>query len=109
LQREIGKALRISVRPAVDFAYSVPEADELFVDPVDGKLLGSRVWGACCFERKHLIPFIYVLHFSLKLPGEYGLWVMGSVAIAWLLESLIGFYLTLPKRLINKPLVSANN
>lgn len=96
LEREVGKAVRISVRPTG--ADQGGDADELFVDPVDGKLLGSRVWGACCFERKHLVPFIYVLHYSLQLPGDYGLWVMGTVAVIWLVESLIGFYLTLPKR-----------
>ncbi|MCQ8130340.1 PepSY-associated TM helix domain-containing protein [Methylomonas rivi] len=95
LNREVGKAVRISVRPAN--ADQPVDADELFVDPVDGKLLGGRVWGACCFERRHLIPFVYVLHYSLQLPGETGLWVMGSAAIVWLFESLIGFYLTLPK------------
>ncbi|MGY6277541.1 PepSY-associated TM helix domain-containing protein [Methylomonas sp. MgM2] len=95
LNREAGKAVRITVRPAD--AGREADADELFVDPVSGKVLGGRIWGACCFERRHLIPFIYVLHYSLQLPGELGLWVMGSVAIVWLLESLIGFYLTLPK------------
>ncbi|MDO9105482.1 MAG: PepSY-associated TM helix domain-containing protein [Methylovulum sp.] len=97
LQREAGKATRIAVRPPVGDSNPVVAADELFVDPVDGKLLGSRIWGACCFERKHLIPFIHVLHYSLQLPGDYGLWAMGSIAIAWLVEVLVGCYLTLPK------------
>jgi len=96
LNREVGKAVRITVRPTD--ADQLTDADELFVDPVSGKLLGGRIWGACCFERRHLIPFIYVLHYSLQLPGEVGLWVMGSVAVIWLVESVIGFYLTLPKR-----------
>ncbi|MBS4052612.1 MAG: PepSY domain-containing protein, partial [Methylomonas sp.] len=38
LNREVGKAVRISVRPAN--ADQPVDADELFVDPVDGKLLG---------------------------------------------------------------------
>jgi uncharacterized iron-regulated membrane protein len=95
LSREAGKAVRITVRPAD--SEQAAEADELFIDPVDGKLLGGRVWGACCFERRHLVPFVYVLHYSLQLPGEAGLWVMGTVAVVWLLEALIGFYLTLPR------------
>lgn len=95
LTHEPGKALRVTVRP-VD-PNQEPAADELFVDPVSGKVLGGRRWGACCFERRHLIPFIYAFHYSLQLPGEVGLWVMGVAAIIWLFESLIGFYLTLPK------------
>jgi len=95
LQREVGQSAKVSVRPAG--AGLGEDADELFIDPVDGRLLGARVWGACCFEPEHLIPFIYVLHYSLHLPGEIGLWLMGVVAIIWLLECLLGFYLTLPK------------
>lgn len=95
LTREPGKTLRVTVRPSDP--NQEPVADELFVDPISGKVLGGRLWGACCFERQHLIPFIYAFHYSLQLPGEVGLWVMGLAAIVWLFESLIGFYLTLPK------------
>ncbi len=95
LQHQVGQAVRVTVRPAGEGRGE--DADELFIDPVDGKLLGGRIWGACCLERQHLIPFIYVLHYSLQLPGEIGLWLMGVVAIVWLFESLLGFYLTLPK------------
>jgi hypothetical protein len=33
---------------------------------------------------------------SPALPGVWGTWLMGGVAIVWLLDSLVGFYLTLP-------------
>ncbi|EIC30072.1 MULTISPECIES: PepSY-associated TM helix domain-containing protein [Methylomicrobium] len=100
LTREPGNALQVTVRPADP--NQEPAADELFVDPVSAEVLGGRLWGACCFERRHLIPFIYAFHYSLQLPGEVGLWVMGMAAIIWLFESLIGFYLTFPKFSTNR-------
>lgn len=70
--------------------------DEVFVNPVTGAWLGQRLWGACCFERKQLLPFLYSIHYSLHLPELWGLWLMGVVAAAWAIDSFVGFYLTLP-------------
>src|SRR3546814_15911743 len=36
------------------------------------------------------------LHRSLLLPGRWGNWLLGGVAIAWLGLTLMGIYLTLP-------------
>ena len=54
----------------------------IFVDPSRGDILGRRQWGACCFARQHEIPFLYKLHYSLHLPGEWGVWLMGLVALS---------------------------
>lgn len=72
--------------------------DEVFLDPVTGAWLGQRRWGACCFERKQLIPFIYSVHYTLHLPEYWGLWLMGVIAAAWAIDCFVGFYLTLPSR-----------
>jgi len=47
------------------------------------------------------------LHYSLHLPemwgiDRWGIWLLGGVAIIWLIDSFVGFYLTLPKS-ANKP------
>lgn len=70
--------------------------DELFADPVTGQVLGTRQWGSGSLERKNLIPLINRLHYSLLLPGQWGITVMGVIALVWALNSLAGFYLTLP-------------
>lgn len=75
---------------------ATPEFDQVFADPVTGRVLGTRLWGECCLERKNLIPFLYTVHSSLKLPGVWGALVMGGVAILWLVDCFVGFYLTLP-------------
>ncbi len=71
--------------------------DEIFVDGATRQILGGRLWGAARFDRAHLIPFLYKLHYSLHLPGSWGIWLMGGVALAWMLDCLVGFYLTLPR------------
>lgn len=42
-----------------------------------------------------ILPFIYELHYSLKL-GTFGLWLFGIAATIWTLDCFVGFYLTLP-------------
>ena len=73
-----------------------PSADWFSLDPVSGEILGARVWGACCFSRAHLIPFLYTFHYSLSLPGALGTLLMGIIALVWLLDGFIGAALTFP-------------
>lgn len=70
--------------------------NQMFLDPADGEVLGVRRFGACCLQRENLIPFLWELHQSLYLPSPWGRWLMGSVAIIWLADSVVGFVLTLP-------------
>lgn len=74
-----------------------PAADNLFVDPATGTVLGGRLWGAARMDAPHLIPFLYRLHYSLHIPGNWGNWLMGGIALAWMLDCVVGFYLTLPR------------
>jgi uncharacterized iron-regulated membrane protein len=94
LDWEAGRAvaLRIEGRGGEDLPY-----DQVFVDPVNGKVLGGREWGACCFAPSRLMPFLYRLHYSLTLPGVWGVLLMGGVGILWTLDCFIGFALTLPR------------
>jgi uncharacterized iron-regulated membrane protein len=99
LHHEPGSSLDIFVEPRIDPATNAPYAvpyNQVFLHPATGEILGTRLWGACCFERENLISFLYTLHYSLHLPEKIGLWVMGLVAIVWALDSLVGLYLTFP-------------
>ncbi|WP_127090843.1 PepSY-associated TM helix domain-containing protein [Aquabacter cavernae] len=88
--------LRAMARGDAEMAAGDPPADWFSLDPVSGAILGSRVWGACCVSREHLIPFLYTFHHSLSLPGALGVLVMGGVALFWLLDGFIGVALTFP-------------
>lgn len=95
-----GKSYEVRVEPRIDVATGRPHAvdfNRLYVDPTTGQILGRRQWGAIRLDRAHFIPFIDVLHRTLHLPGKWGMWLTGAVAIVWLVSSLLGAWLTLPR------------
>ncbi|MES2452040.1 MAG: PepSY-associated TM helix domain-containing protein [Pseudomonadota bacterium] len=89
-----GESVSIYVGPRQDAA--APAYNQVFVDPATGDILGRRMGGAVRFDRAHLIPFLYRLHYSLHLDG-WGDVLMGVVALAWMIDCFVGFYLTLPR------------
>jgi len=78
--------------------------NQVFVDPVTGAEIGKRQWGAVWpISRETVISFLYRLHYTLHIPemwgiSRWGLWLMGGVAVLWMLDCFVGFYLTLPPR-----------
>ena len=70
--------------------------DEVFLDGADGHMVGAREvrpgW-----DRRHLMQGVYVLHYTL-LAGTWGRWIMGVVALGWLVGAGVGLYLTFPTR-----------
>lgn len=82
-------AARDAVRP---LAY-----DQLFVDPGTGEVLGRRLWGTCCLARQQILPFLVHFHYSLHLPGNIGLTLMGIVGLLWFLDSFTGLVLAWPR------------
>jgi uncharacterized iron-regulated membrane protein len=60
-----------------------------------GEELGRLFWGAVPTTRAGVMPFVYQLHMTL-IAGEVGAWILGIAALAWTLDSFVGFYLTLP-------------
>ncbi|MCE6981636.1 PepSY domain-containing protein, partial [Pseudomonas frederiksbergensis] len=86
--------------PRNDPASGEPYAEKntvFYLDPVSGLTLGQRYWGECCFSRENFMPFMLELHYSLTLPGNWGILLMGVVAIMWVIDCLIAVLLTLPR------------
>lgn len=71
--------------------------NQVFVEPSTGEILGKREWGTISVAKQDLIPFLYVLHYSLHIPGSAGLWIMGIAAIVWIFDCFVGAYLTFPR------------
>jgi uncharacterized iron-regulated membrane protein len=97
---EPGHALMLGVTGRLDPATGKPRKigySQVFLDPVSGERLGEREWGALRVDRAHLIPFLYALHYSLHLPERWGMWLMGMIALAWVLDCFVGLWLTLPR------------
>jgi uncharacterized iron-regulated membrane protein len=70
--------------------------DYLLLDPVTGAERGRLSRGSAPAALHDMLPFIYRLHFSLAL-GAAGGWILGLTAIVWTFDSLVGFYLALPR------------
>jgi len=104
---EEGHAASFLVRPLTDPTTGKPyllDYNNVFVDPVTAEITGQRDSLAVSLSRRSLMPFLRTVHYSLHIPAfwgtdRWGYWLMGGIALVWLLDSFVGFYLTLPRRL----------
>ncbi len=102
---EAGASWNFGVEPRLDPSTQrlyEPGYNEVFVDPVTGRELGRRDWGAAWpVTQETCVSFLYILHDSLHIPemwgtDRWGLWLLGGVALIWTADCLVGFALTLP-------------
>lgn len=84
------------IDPATGEDYPL-EGDQLFVDPYTGEKLGIRDNATLALDRQHLVETLFMVHRYLLL-GETGTKILLVVAIAWLVSTVIGFYLTFPPK-----------
>ena len=107
LSVEAGHSYEFGVDPRVDPVTRKlyePGFNQVFVDPANGAELGKREWGAGWpITKETFVSWLYVLHFTLHLPemwgiDDWGLWLMGGIALIWTIDCFFGFYLTLPAR-----------
>jgi uncharacterized iron-regulated membrane protein len=107
LALEEGHAASFLVRPLADPATGKPyvlDYNNVFVDPVTAQITGRRDSQAVSLSRRSLMPFLRTVHYSLHMPAfwgtdRWGYWLMGGVALVWLLDSFVALYLTTPRRL----------
>lgn len=90
------------VDPSTGRRYAL-DYDHVFVNPVTGEIAGKRLWGKVSLRPEHLMSFLYKLHYSLQIPAwrgidSWGVWLMGIVALVWLVDSFVAFVLTLPPK-----------
>jgi uncharacterized iron-regulated membrane protein len=92
--------LRASANLKLDVAPRQPGVslgfNQLFVDPTDGRIVGTRQTGPG-WDRRHIVEAIFQLHQNL-LGGKWGRWIMGIAALGWFLGSFVGLYLTFPAK-----------
>lgn len=107
LHPEVGESLSFGIDARVDPTTKKlfePGFNQVFIDPVSGAELGKREWGAVWpITKETLVSFLYRLHYTLHIPemwgiDYWGLWLMGGIAMIWMFDSFVGFYLTLPIR-----------
>lgn len=105
LVAEPGHTLMMSVEPRIDPATGAPFElgyNQVAVDPATGNIQGRREWGKVSLTRENLLPFLYKLHYSMHIPAglgiELGVWFMGLIAIAWVLDTFIALWISFPSR-----------
>jgi uncharacterized iron-regulated membrane protein len=103
LATEPGEAFGVYVEPRIDAASGKPyevDYNQVAVDPASGAVQGRRMWGRASLARLDLLPFLYRLHYSLHLPavGGYdtGVLLMGGIAVAWVLDTLVALWISFP-------------
>ncbi len=69
---------------------------QVFIDPYTGRIQGQREWGEFRFSLNALMPFLYRLHYTFAIP-DWGVIIMGIVALLWVIDCFAGAYLTYPK------------
>lgn len=100
-----GQAFVVFVQPRTNPATGQPWAldhNQIALDPVTGQVQGRRLWGAVSLSRENLLPFLYKLHYSMHIPAgfgiELGVWFMGLLAIAWVLDCVVALAIAFPSR-----------
>lgn len=104
---EEGHAAGYFVQPRTDRATGKPFRlgyNQVFVDPVTAEVRGQRDSAAVSLRPETLMPFLRKLHYMLHVPAMWGTdrvgwWIMGTVALVWLLDSFVALCLTMPRRL----------
>jgi uncharacterized iron-regulated membrane protein len=71
--------------------------DEVFVNPYKGQVQGHRLSSANSVAPAQLMPFLFKLHHSLALPGQWGTLLLGVVSLVWTLDCFVGAWLTWPR------------
>jgi uncharacterized iron-regulated membrane protein len=105
LATEPGHVLSLFGAPRVDPKTGQPyelSYNQLAVDPATGKVQARRMWGEVSLARENFLSFLYKLHYSLHLPEsggvDYGMLLMGIVAIVWTLDCFVALWLAFPNR-----------
>lgn len=103
---EEGHAAGYFVQPRIDPASGKAFRlgyNQVFVDPVTAEVRGRRDSTAISLKPETLMPFLRKLHYMLHVPAVWGndrigWWIMGTVALVWLVDSFVAIYLTMPRR-----------
>ncbi|WP_027468185.1 PepSY-associated TM helix domain-containing protein [Deefgea rivuli] len=81
--------------PATKLPYELGFS-QIFIDPYSGRIQGQREWGEFRWSSHALMPFLYRLHYTFAIP-DWGVVIMGIVALLWVIDCFAGAYLTFPK------------
>jgi uncharacterized iron-regulated membrane protein len=91
-----GRSTHVHLSRRPEAPETEPRQIQAFVDPHTGELLGWRDRFAAKVDPPHLMRFLYVLHYDLRL-GDGGYLFIGIVGLLWLLDHVAAIVLSFPK------------
>jgi uncharacterized iron-regulated membrane protein len=108
--RKPGEPYAAIVEPRINPATNTPyhlDLSVLYLDPYTGKEIGRDLYSRDIWPitSRNIMPIINRLHYQLAIPGNFGTYLFGIVALFWTIDCLVSLYLTFParKRSSNKP------
>lgn len=103
IKRAFGESVRVDLKAEANTIL------EVYVNPFTGQILGSRERGLFSLDRKYFVPMMFRLHSNLYLPDRWGFWLLGIVALIWMVDCFVGLYLTLPSTAKSTAPLPSNN
>lgn len=100
LHREANESTSVWMVPRPDPLTGKPYDlgfDEVILNPYTGDIIATRRSEDIGVGRDTILETVFRLHYSM-LAGKGGEFFLGGVALVWLLNCLIGFYLTMPEK-----------
>jgi uncharacterized iron-regulated membrane protein len=87
------------IDPTTDKPYPL-DFSVLYLDPYSGKELGrdrgnTDLWP---ITSKNVMTLINRLHYQLAVPGTFGTYLFGVIALLWTVDCFVSAYLTFPMR-----------
>ena len=101
-RRKPGEPFAAYVEPRTDPATHAPYSlgfSVLYLDPYTGREVGrdvphDEVWP---ITSRNVMTLVNRLHYQLALPGSFGTYLFGVIAILWTVDCFVGAYLTFPR------------
>lgn len=103
LQRKRGEPATVLAEPRIDPLTGKPYQlgfSALYLDPYSGAEVGRQLpqdnlWP---ITSHNVVTLINRLHYQLAIPGSFGTYLFGIVALLWTIDCFVGAYLTFPLR-----------
>lgn len=97
--QNLGLGVKARLDPVTGKAFELG-FNQVALDPVNGEIRGSRMWGDLSLSRENFLPFLYKLHYSMHIPDAFGLELgvlfMGILAIVWSIDCFIALWISFP-------------
>lgn len=97
LPHEVGEPalVHMSRRPDLPDPAGAQPDWQVFVDPATARVLAARDYNAIDLSRRGITNTLYKFHSTLQL-GEWAAWLLGVVALLWVLDHIPGVILAFP-------------